>query len=417
MNSRGSKKDLTSIEDLGEFVHEPEEMDLLQEDSLESDSPAELPDLPASDELQSFGTEGLEFGGGDDLPASDFSDDASPFDQSDPFSESSGALNASEDKVSETSAEDDNAPWDQASALEASTPLEEEVQDLSFTEEPQDPTTPTTAPLNKEPSLPFSELSSLSKTEIPTVHSGQAEAQYQAPETFSDLRTFSESSNFSGAAVEGNPSFSVLVKKVRYLEDIEDILTLLRELKLLTDPEEQVKARLMRGTLLIPRVSEFVAVFLAHKLRRFDLDLLVGPSEEIHPSKHHETPETGIVSRHSLYQNQSHSFHFDDARLELTQIIVAATPSLDGHQVVKYLGVASEHKILDGQMVEDEGSSEVPLLYQELAQKLRAHALKARANAVVGLNYQLTPIPTEFGARGNRYRLTCTGNLVWVNKL
>jgi uncharacterized protein YbjQ (UPF0145 family) len=124
-----------------------------------------------------------------------------------------------------------------------------------------------------------------------------------------------------------------------------------------------------------------------------------------------------VVSRHSLYQNQSHSFHFDDPKLELSQIIVAATPALEGHQVVRYIGVASEHKMLDGNIVEDENSSEVSALYHELAQKLKAHALKNHANAVVGLNYQLTPLPSEIGMGGHKYRLTCTGNLVWVNKL
>jgi uncharacterized protein YbjQ (UPF0145 family) len=192
---------------------------------------------------------------------------------------------------------------------------------------------------------------------------------------------------------------------------------MLKELSLLVDSEEQTKSRLMRGMLLIPRISEYAAVFLAHKLRRFDIDIQVGHSDEIHPPKHQEVPETGIVSRHSLYQNQGHFFQFDDAKLELSQIIVAATSQLEGYQVVKYIGVASEHKMLEGYVVEDENSQEVPIHYHELAQRLKAHALKAHSNAVVGLNYQLTPIPGEYGISGTKYRLSCTGNLVWVNKI
>ena len=49
--------------------------------------------------------------------------------------------------------------------------------------------------------------------------------------------------------------------------------------------------------------------------------------------------------------------------------------------------------------------------------QLKAHALKSHANAVVGLNYQLTPLPSQYGTLTNRYRLTCTGNLVWINKI
>ena len=244
-----------------------------------------------------------------------------------------------------------------------------------------------------------------------------ATPEYKTPETFEDLKKFSESSSLSGMATEGNPSFSVLLKNVRYVEDVNDIVALLRELNLLSDSEEQTKGRLMRGMLLIPRISEYAAIFLAHKLRRFDIDILVGLSDEIHPPKHQETPETGIVSKSNLYQNQAHQFHFDNPRIDISQIIVAATQTLEGYQVVKYMGVASEHKMLDSNVVEDEGSSEIPRYYQELANKLKAHALKSHSNAVVGLNYQLTPLPNEFGMGGHKYRLTCTGNLVWVNKL
>ena len=243
------------------------------------------------------------------------------------------------------------------------------------------------------------------------------EKAYKAPETFDDLKKFAENSSFAGMGAEGNPSFSVLLKNVRYIEDVNDIMSMLKELELMSDSEEQTKARLMRGHLLVPRVSEFAAIFLAHKLRRFDIDIQVGLSDEIHPPKHQETPETGLVSKHTLYQNQTHHFHFDDPKLELSHIIVAASSNLEGHQVIRYLGVASEHKMLDGHIVEDEGSEDIPRHYSELAQKLKAHALKAHANAVIGLNYQLTPLPSEYGLNSSKYRLSCTGNLVWVNKL
>ena len=243
------------------------------------------------------------------------------------------------------------------------------------------------------------------------------EPSYKTPENFEDLKKFAESTSISGMGVEGNPSFSVLLKNIRYIEDVNDILSLMKELSLINDPEEQIRQRLMRGHLLVPRISEYAAIFLAHKLRRFDIDIQVGLSDEIHPPKHQESPETGLVSKYSLYQNQTHHFHFDDPKLEISQIIVASSPNLEGHQVLKYLGVASEHKILDGHIVEDEDSEDIPRHYSELAQKLKAHALKSNANAVIGLNYQLTPLPSDYGTTGNKYRLSCTGNLVWVNKL
>jgi uncharacterized protein YbjQ (UPF0145 family) len=266
-------------------------------------------------------------------------------------------------------------------------------------------------------SEPESETDFFSGHETTPVTFITPEPIYKTPENFEDLKKFAESTSISGMGAEGNPSFSVLLKNIRYIEDVNDILSLMKELTLLSDPEEQIRQRLMRGHLLVPRISEYAAIFLAHKLRRFDIDIQVGLSDEIHPPKHQETPETGLVSKYSLYQNQTHHFHFDDPKLEISHIIVASSPNLEGYQVLKYLGVASEHKILDGRIVEDEDSQEIPRHYSELAQKLKAHALKSNANAVIGLNYQLTPLPSDYGTTGSKYRLSCTGNLVWVNKL
>jgi uncharacterized protein YbjQ (UPF0145 family) len=403
------KRDLTRIEDLGEFIHE---LNADEEENIPEDFSSELPDLPSS--------EADPFGSTFDSPSEDEEAFATSFEDESPA-----------DLNSEGTTDFGTSDFTTSFEQEAQTPEDESPSWM--TEE----TSPDEYIENDDP---FASSDS-SEDELASLYVDNAETQTQLeselidpdpimestpimdsqeftqPETFEDLKKFSENSSFSGMATEGNPSFSVLIKNVRFIEDINDIISLLRELTLLVDTEEQVKSRLMRGMLLVPRVSEYAAIFLAHKLRRFDIDIQVGLSDEIHPPKHQETPETGIVSKFNLFQNQAHHFHFDDPKLELSQIIVAATPSLEGHQVLRYMGVASEHKMLDSQIVEDENSDEVPRHYQELAQKLKAHALKAHANAVVGLNYQLTPIPSEFGMGGHKYRLTCTGNLVWVNKL
>lgn len=418
------KKDLTRIEDLGEFIHE-----LNAEDDFNSEEG--LPDLPSSDddEAPAFGEEssGLDFGTTEESSFEATSDDfsSSDFGSTEEFGSSTFASSSdessttdfgSDDFSSSTFGEDEKSDEDPFTLSESSSE-ETPADDISSWN--------TDVPLTNTETLP--ETTSFSTPEpepepepirMPEPEPAYTPSQeFKTPETFEDLKKFSESSSFTGMATEGNPSFSVLLKNVRFIEDVNDIMILLRELNLLTDSEEQVKGRLMRGMLLVPRISEYAAIFLAHKLRRFDVDIQVGLSDEIHPPKHQEKPETGIVSKFNLYQNQTHHFQFDDPKLELSQIIVAATPSLEGYQVLRYMGVASEHKMLDSHVVEDAESSEVPRHYQELAQKLKAHALKAHANAVVGLNYQLTPIPSEFGIGGHKYRLTCTGNLVWVNKL
>lgn len=399
-----NKKDLTRIEDLGEYLH------ALDEEETSFEPTPDLPEIP---------TEETDFGSADFSSETETETETENIDTTFTTSDEPD-FGSSDVSTFETT---DFGSIDFGSDFE----ITEEAslnQDTLFASEPvvaetksDVPTFETSFESTPKPE-PKPEPDSLSGPEyIAPVMSKAQEQVYKAPENFEDLKKFAESSSFSGMGAEGNPSFSVLLKNVRYIEDVNDILSLMKELNLLSDTEEQLKARLMRGHLLVPRISEFAAIFLAHKLRRFDIDIQVGLSDEIHPPKHQETPETGLVSKHSLYQNQNHHFHFDDPKLEISQIIVAATPNLEGHQVIRYLGVASEHKMLEGHVVEDEGSSEIPRHYSELAQKLKAHALKANANAVIGLNYQLTPLPSEYGMSGSKYRLSCTGNLVWVNKL
>ncbi len=388
------KKDLTRIEDLSEYLHE------LQDEEAEDSAPAfGLDDLTGTHSTPL--EEETAFPSLDEDPAPDFT---TP-DEDDPF--------AKNDDIETT---EDFKPG--TSSFESSDFESPTFDEPAFDEPDFDvPKSERTSSLVTNMVDETFNLDSPSRPEVHTPFKQEITSSYKNPETFEDVKKFAESTSFTGMAVEGNPSFSVLIKNVRYIEDVNDIITLMKELKLLNDSEDQVRSRLSRGTFLVPRISEFAAIYLAHKLRRFDIDIQIGLSDDIHPPKHGEKPETGLVSKFNLYQNQSHHFHFDDPKLELSQIVISATSTLEGHQIIRYLGVASEHKMLDGREVEDETSTEIPMHYSELATRLKAHALKASANAVVGLNYQLTPIPSEYGLSSRKYRLTCTGNMVWVNKL
>jgi hypothetical protein len=381
-----NKRDLTRIEDLEALIHQLQEEEEQQQE-IESDTAfPPTPEFPAAEESDIFGSEYS-----DNEPAAEAAEFSSTFEDQDKTTvgyklpELQQAINEPDPVYQTPESEPDDSHFE---STDFTATFAEAVKEV--------PLTPIPAP-----------LTSL----------GPVSDNYQAPEDFEDVKKFAENSVFSAMRAEGNPSFSLLIKDVRYIEDVNDIIILLRELELLGDSEENTKARLMRGNLLVPRISEYAAIFLAHRLRRFDVDIQVGLTDEIHPPKHQSSSDTGMVSKASLYQNQNHYFHFDDPKLELAQIIVAASSSIEGYQVIRYVGVATEHKLIEGRIVEDETSDEIPVHYQELAYKLKAHALKANSNAVLGLNYQLTPLPSEYGMQGHKYRLTCTGNLVWVNKL
>ena len=377
MSSDKKKKDLTSIQDLGEYEHA---------ENGTAFTDFTLDETPSSDNPESTDLSGIDFGGAD-------------------FTVEENAEETKEDPVftfpDEMEEKQDPTPEDLPMFGEDE-PIASLVEETLFGKKSPEQTRSLSfdSPLIEEPTPVYT-----------------TEAVYKQPETFEEIKRFAEESSFTGMGVEGNPSFSVLVRNVKYVEDVNDIIIMLKELQLLSDTEEETRKRLTRGHLLVPRISEYAAILLTHKLRRFDIDIQMGLSDEIHPPKHNEAPEAGMVSKHSLHQNQSHNFHFAHPKLEISQVIISASPTLQGYQVIRYLGVASEHRTVPSELVEDESNEEVPRYYQELAQKLRAHAVKAHSNAIVGLNYQLTPIPSEYGGSGHKYRLSCTGNLVWVNKL
>ena len=96
------------------------------------------------------------------------------------------------------------------------------------------------------------------------------------------------------------------------------------------------------------------------------------------------------------------------------------TISLLHFQITHYLGIASEHTVVDNSYFIDdlEGSPpELKDVYEHMALKLKPQARKQKGNAVVGVNYQLTPLPPKpFGPEIPQYSLTCTGNVVRVIK-
>ncbi len=382
------KDDLTRIEDLAELIHE-----LQNEVDNEGQSEASGDAFSTTE----FGEEN--FASFD--PTEETSEEPPQDDPTRTFSLDKDALNTGDD-ISDMVEETFKGNDDFTSSVDFDSP------NFSLPEEKSDF-------IGDSSDLDFTMDAAAAAT--PDIAPYQPDKEFKTPENFADVKKFAESTSFTGMGMEGNPSFSLLIRNVRFIEDVSDIITLLRELELLGDGEENIKARLMRGQLLVPRISEYAGILLAHKLRRFDIDIQLGLADEIHPPRHQENPEVGMVSKHSLYQNHAHQFHFDDPKLEVSQVIVTSTQSLEGYQVVRYVGVASEHKMIEGHIIEDETSPDIPRHYQELAQKLKAHAVKAHSNAVVGLNYQLTPLPSEYGASHNKYRLSCTGNLVWVNKL
>lgn len=443
------KKDLTRIEDLGEFLHQlnepdnylpelPEEASLDSLPDLPAEEPFDLPDVPSEDtpeediphfELPSsdddpFGSveesseasvdESSEFStsdfGSTDFASTDFG--STDFETSDFESSDFGATDF-ESAESEAEVEPESE-----ATLPESSPFELSVDEISEQQaaEPEYESNEETSNDSsfQEDSPMQEDLDSFEEKESAST---QAPEVYTPKETFQDTKSFTDNAVLSDIAAECNPPFSVIARNIRYLEDSEDILSLLKEVGFPEDMQDQFKRQIERGTLLVPRISEFAAIYICHKLRHLKIDLTMGLSEILHPPKNQTDLDRGLVSKRSLTQNQSHKFDFKNDIADAKQIILSTLPHLEGHSIEKYLGMATEHSFLDSHLVENEASNFIHQSYDELAQKLKGHALEHKANAVLGINYQLTPMPSDQGMGQFRYKLTCTGNLVYLYKL
>ncbi|MBF0205693.1 MAG: hypothetical protein HQK53_02280 [Oligoflexia bacterium] len=295
-----------------------------------------------------------------------------------------------------------------------------------------------------------------------------ADSGEAATEDFRDVKDFAENIDYATSATlspespvvplitpgavqgaPGTPPYSVLVKNILYQDDAQDILGVLRELGFIDEQNREViEKSVARGQVLISQISEYQAIHLVLKLRRYNIDMQMGLSDEIHPPKYYSN-NRGLVSKFSLRQNNAESREFGTDDPDLKTVILTSTPTLDGRQIIKYLGVVSEHSVITEEELifvqaesapmsstldaseETEASEEereqereqklreyAPNLndrYSALADKLRPLAQQMKGNAVVGITYQIMPfVVNENNSFRNYYKLTCTGSVVLV---
>jgi uncharacterized protein YbjQ (UPF0145 family) len=270
-------------------------------------------------------------------------------------------------------------------------------------------------------------------------------------ENFQDLRDFGNAITYGVVTTGGNPPFSLILRQIKYEEDAEDIKIVLREHGLVSDDnEETIDQGLEQGSLLISQISEYSAIYLAHKLRRFDVEMRIGLSDQLHPSKSYSSEGKGLVSKYNLKQNKSEHLNTINAEIDIEDIKITTTPTVDGYNIHRYIEVITSHSLVEedelkrlhditkssapveedevllggildqfpkeekGSLVDqfDLGLNEV---YRELVIELRNEAFKIEANAVVGVNFNITPLMFRTGNSSSvQYKITCSGNAVWV---
>ena len=268
-------------------------------------------------------------------------------------------------------------------------------------------------------------------------------------EKFEDVKTFAQNFSYGKASVGGgNPPYSIIARHIKYKEEADDILELLREFGVVNAQNEKDTERSLElGSLIVPQISEYTAIVLAHKLRRFDLDLEVGLSDEVHPSKSGESNPRGLLKKDNLKQNRAESLKLSDIDTSIKDIIVTTSSQIPGYVVENYIGVQTTFTIVEEAELErlqyvqknqrDAGEilnmedlenpeltsekafkdyqNSFALLYEDLTMQLKQKAYAQHANALLGLNFQLSPLQFERShGRVNAYQITCSATLAIV---
>lgn len=457
MSDDNEDKDLTRIEDLAEFLHDEEDDHLFDEDEDTSTEDAEaLPSLDDLDDDESFEQE----------PS--FEEAPPEFESN---SEEENSFESSEDSEFQTSDDEfqmsEDNPFENSEFESSEFEGSESEEDLSFTtSEDEEPfATEELDDSALEESEEFFDENEIApeedqdSVETPIISSYEERNEPVVPistgpiQNFDDVKQFAESISYGTVSQGGNPPFSIVLRGIRYHEDAQDIMIILRDHGLVSDDNEKsLEQGLNNGSLLISQISEYSAIYLAHRFRRFDLDVMVGLSDEIHPTHSYDADARGLVSKENIRQNIHESVDLERAPVKIDNIILSTTPTLEGYDIREYLGVVSHHSILSAEEIEDftpnknnsgdeiidaiqkdihmaldaarEGMEEDEVrpfgqglenIYQEMADSLRAYALKMGANAVVGINYQLTPVIRQNGPQSDvQYKVTCLGSAVWV---
>lgn len=437
------RKDLTRIEDLSEFLHQEDpELESKFGDFNRPEPSTTGISIDALDD--NFNETTPEFG---ELPAVPDEDQVPP---EIPMDNSSEEI-ATEDSFGEAVFSEEQSIFQEEAAqefLEEESPswdLPTEEETVSFEEASEEiseevPEESVESIDSLETFEPLIEEDVATEEEIPPAMT--------TPEKFEDVKTFAQHFSYGKSTGGGNPPFSLIARHIKYKDDADNILALLREFGLVTKTTEAETIKALElGTLLVPQISEYTAIVLAHKLRRYDLDLEVGLSDEIHPSKSGETNPRGLVKKESLKQNKSESLKLKDSPHQMKDVIVTTASSIEGYVIQKHLGVQTTFAIVEEEdleklafisrqerepqevfeVSEDYGdlSSESAFnnfkqtyvaLYEDLTNQLKQKAFTKKANALIGLQFQMNPIQYDrHEQRVNAFQITCSATMAIIS--
>ena len=448
-NDSSQRPDLTRIEDLTEFLHDEEEHDQPEESPLNSkendENEQELEGSEEEQELESppsfeENQEEQEF---ESPPSFEENQEEQEFESPPSFEE-----NQEEQELESPPSFEENQ---EEQEFESPPSFEENQEEQEFesppsfeeNQEEQEFESPPSFEENQEeqefespPS--FEENQEEQEFEpLPTPEENEEEQEFKSPsrfgnnkenpeeksipkESFNDVTNFAQNLNNSTNKSGGPPSYSLLLKGILSNKHHEDILNILNEYNIIQD-QNLTQTSLNLGHLLIPQISEFAAIFLASKLKKYTRNIKLGLSEEIHQSSSYTHDNKGYVSPHSLLQNKDFKYQKTEVISNSNNILTSTNSSISNKLITKYLGVISESQTCN---VEDLSKSpnknkvdrfntttSLPLeIFDHLLSLLKLKAYKKNANCILSLNYSFHPMEST----NEIYQIICTGNAVII---
>tara|TARA_X000000950_G_scaffold278261_1_gene368898 strand:- start:43 stop:1701 length:1659 start_codon:yes stop_codon:yes gene_type:complete len=176
----------------------------------------------------------------------------------------------------------------------------------------------------------------------------------------------------------GNPPFSVLLKNIKFKNEIKEVLNELETLRLL--PQEKTnlfEISLKTGTLLVPQISEHLAISIANKFKHLNLDIEFGLAEEIFQKNTDVNRSRGLPSYYQVFKNNLLNRNIPNYE----HVLIVTSSDLSKYDVINNGNIIhiSDKLIIDE---EEDFSNLKDQLMENLSNHLKKKAYEARFNSV-----------------------------------
>lgn len=224
--------------------------------------------------------------------------------------------------------------------------------------------------------------------------------------------------------IENTPSFSLLIENIATQYEKDEIKRMLREIDFITDENSEALERsIENGKVIIPYISEYIGIFLAHKLRIHNFDLKLDLSESF--GTQIDELQKGPLNVITLKQNKISSYDSEAKIFGVNDIIITTTSSFETHKIEKYHGPVIAERNIDladypknviELPISESETKEFSLpglkeIYLELTEELKQQACFKKSNGLIDLKFE-----TLFLKEDNLYKIMATATIVYITE-